>query len=107
MGLEDVISAAFPATLYDNAPETQSVDCRVRNGDKGELFENLRQILRTRDHSYMDGRDPEFRNENAHIFKSESIKSTYCFVTISFVYLVLIISSPKIPILRNSSRVIL
>lgn len=53
-GLEDVISAVFPGTPLQRCTthlKRNLLSC-VRNGDKGELAEDLRQVFRTGDRSY-------------------------------------------------------
>ena len=53
-GLEDVISAIFPGTPLQRCTthlKRNLLSC-VRNGDKGELAEDLRQLFRTGDRSY-------------------------------------------------------
>ena len=53
-GLEDVISAVFPGTPLQRCTthlKRNLLSC-VRNGDKGELAEDLRQLFRTGDRSY-------------------------------------------------------
>ena len=53
-GLEGVISAVFPGTplqRYTTHLKRNLLSC-VRNGDKGELAEDLRQVFRTGDRSY-------------------------------------------------------
>ena len=53
-GLEDVISAVFPGTSLQRCTthlKRNLLSC-VRNGDKGELAEDLRQLFRTGDRSY-------------------------------------------------------
>lgn len=52
--LEVVISAVFPGTplqRYTTHLKRNLLSC-VRNGDKGELAEDLRQVFRTGDRSY-------------------------------------------------------
>lgn len=53
-GLEDVISAVFPGTPLQRCTMhlKRNLLGGVRNGDKGELAEDLRQVFRTRDRSY-------------------------------------------------------
>lgn len=53
-GLEDVISAVFPGPPLQRCTthlKRNLLSC-VRNGDKGELAEDLRQVFRTGDRSY-------------------------------------------------------
>ena len=53
-GLKDVISAIFPGTPLQRCTthlKRNLLSC-VRNGDKGELAEDLRQLFRTGDRSY-------------------------------------------------------
>lgn len=53
-GLEDVISMVFPGTPLQRCTthlKRNLLSC-VRNGDKGELAEDLRQLFRTGDRSY-------------------------------------------------------
>ena len=53
-GLEDVISAVFPGTPLQRCTThlKRNLLSSVRNGDKGELAEDLRQVFRTGDRSY-------------------------------------------------------
>lgn len=53
-GLEDVVSAVFPGTPLQRCTthlKRNLLSC-VRNGDKGEPAEDLRQLFRTGDRSY-------------------------------------------------------
>ena len=53
-GLEDVISTIFPGAPLQRCTthlKRNLLSC-VRNGDKGELAEDLRQVFRTGDRSY-------------------------------------------------------
>lgn len=54
-GLEDVISEVFPGTKLQRC--TTHLKCNilsdVRNGDKGDVAEDLRHILRTGDRNYI------------------------------------------------------
>ena len=53
-GLEVVISTVFPGTPLQRCTMhlTRNLLGRVRNGDKGEVAEDLRQVFRTGDRSY-------------------------------------------------------
>ena len=53
-GLGDVISAVFPGTPLQRCTSHLKYNLlsSVRNGDKGELVEDLRQVFRAGDHSY-------------------------------------------------------
>ena len=53
-GLEDVISTVFPGTPLQRCTThlQRNLLGGVRNGDKGELAEDLRQLFRTGDRSY-------------------------------------------------------
>ena len=53
-GLEDVISTVFPGTPLQRCTThlKRNLLSYVRNGDKGELAEDLRQVFRAEDRSY-------------------------------------------------------
>ncbi len=53
-GLEDVISEAFPGTKLQRCTThlKRHIISDVRNGDKGEVAEDLRQVFRTGDRNY-------------------------------------------------------
>lgn len=53
-GLEDVISEVFPGTKLQRCTThlKRNIISDVRNGDKGEVAEDLRQVFRTGDRNY-------------------------------------------------------
>ena len=53
-GLEDVISEVFPGTKLQRCTThlKRNILSDVRNGDKGEMAEDLRQVFRTGDRNY-------------------------------------------------------